>query len=60
MEDLAVASIRPIPEFLAKELHEAITGAGTSEDVLIEILCSFNNHGIRKIKEAYQASELSD
>lgn len=54
-EDLAVASVRPIPELLAKELHEAIAGTGTSEDVLIEILCSFNNHGIRKIKEAYQA-----
>ncbi|KAF7258461.1 hypothetical protein EG68_04353 [Paragonimus skrjabini miyazakii] len=40
-------------EFDAVQLYEAMKGAGTDEDTLIEILCSRTNGQIAKIKEAF-------
>jgi hypothetical protein len=42
---------------LRKELHDAISGLGTDEDVLIEVMCTLTNAEIRTIKEAYQKSK---
>jgi len=53
-EDIVVALFKETTEFDASELHHAIKGAGTSENVLIEILCSRTNEQIECIKEVYK------
>ncbi|XP_023220268.1 annexin A13-like [Centruroides sculpturatus] len=53
-EDVINALMMPVVEYIAKELRHALSGAGTDEDVLIEILCSSENKEILAIKEAYQ------
>ncbi|XP_069160822.1 annexin B9 [Procambarus clarkii] len=48
-----VALLTPLPLFLAKELHYAMTGADTKEKTIVEILCTRDNASIKTIKEAY-------
>ncbi|CAL8091814.1 unnamed protein product [Calicophoron daubneyi] len=52
-EDVIMALCLPPSEYDATELRNAMKGAGTDEDTLIEILCSRTNAQIVKIKEAY-------
>jgi len=54
-EDVVLALFKTPIEYDAYELHHAIKGAGTSEKVLIEILCSRTNEQIEEIKAAYTA-----
>lgn len=53
-EDLILALMKPLPEFLASEVHYAIDGLGTHEKTLVEILCTASNAEINAIKNAYQ------
>lgn len=57
-QKLLIALLTPVSEFLARELHNAIAGLGTDEDVLIELLCPSSNRQIQSMKEAYKRSEF--
>ncbi|XP_059616229.1 annexin B11 isoform X2 [Phlebotomus argentipes] len=53
-ENLLVSLMTPIVDFYAQELHDAMAGMGTDEDVLIEVLGSMSNYEIHTIKFAYE------
>ncbi|XP_067103465.1 annexin A6 isoform X1 [Osmerus mordax] len=53
-ERLIVSLMRTPAQHDAKEIHDAIKGAGTDEKCLIEILASRNNDQIHDMVEAYR------
>ncbi|XP_025079052.1 annexin A4-like isoform X1 [Pomacea canaliculata] len=54
-EDVILALLDPPRVYDARELKNAIKGAGTDEAALIEILCTRSNAEIKEIKELYKA-----
>jgi len=59
-ERLIVCLMRPPAYHDAKEIHDAIKGAGTDEKCLIEILASRNNQQIHAMVEAYKDAYGTD
>lgn len=53
-ENVIIGLMMPTAEYCAKQCHKAIKGAGTNEDILVEILCSRPYDEIQQIAAAYQ------
>uniref|UniRef100_A0A3P8Z1I1 Annexin n=1 Tax=Esox lucius TaxID=8010 RepID=A0A3P8Z1I1_ESOLU len=59
-ERLIVSLMRPQAYHDAKEIHDALKGAGTDEKCLIEVLASRNNQQIHALVAAYKDAYGSD
>lgn len=53
-ESVIIGLMLPTAEYCAKQLNKAMKGAGTDEDVLVEILCSRPYDEIVQIAAAYE------
>ncbi|KAF4517730.1 hypothetical protein B566_EDAN002935 [Ephemera danica] len=53
-EDVIVGLMDPPVDYMAKQLHKAMEGAGTDETAIVEILCPRNNREIKEIVVAYE------
>ncbi|XP_022906646.2 annexin B9-like [Onthophagus taurus] len=51
---LLTSMMTPIPILYAQHIRDAITGIGTDEEVLIEVMCTKSNEEIRCIRSAYE------
>ena len=60
MEDAFIALFTNPVEYDADALREAMHGAGTNEDTLIEIIASRNNEQLAAIKQCYNAKYQRD
>ncbi|XP_046329274.1 annexin B9-like [Haliotis rufescens] len=62
-EEVVVAAMAPPRALDARQIHYAISGAGTDETTIVEIMCTRSNDEINQIKEIYKEefeSELED
>jgi annexin A7/11 len=52
-QQLLLSLLVPTHEFLATEIHKAVSGAGTDETALLEVMCMLTNYEIKSIGYAY-------
>lgn len=57
-EKVIVALMMPADRYLCNELNVAMVGAGTNEEVLVEILCTKSNEEMKKIVDLYEEGEF--
>ena len=57
-ENVIIGLMMPTAEYCAKQCHKAMKGAGTNEDVLVEILCSRPFDEIQQISAAYETRKI--
>jgi len=53
-ENLVLALMTPPAQYDAQQLKKALTGLGTKENILIEILCTRSNAQINELKHTYK------
>ncbi|XP_046581199.1 annexin B9-like [Haliotis rubra] len=53
-EEVVVAAMTHPRVYDAREIHNAIAGAGTDETAIVEIMCTRDNDEINEIKEIYK------
>lgn len=53
-EDVIVALMYPPVTYLCKEIHKAMSGMGTNETSLVEILCTKTNAEVKQIVTTYE------
>ncbi|XP_056645787.1 annexin B9-like isoform X1 [Diorhabda sublineata] len=53
-EDVILALLKDPLDYQVEELHKAVSGLGTDDDTLVEILVVHNNEEILQISERYQ------
>lgn len=56
-EDVIVGLMLPEDQYLCKQLHRAMSGIGTNERTLIEVLCTKNNEEIGRLVRQYEECE---
>lgn len=57
-EDVIIALMTSPLEYQAKELHKALSGLGTDEETIIEILGIHNNEEVKNIRDVYEGCKL--
>lgn len=57
-EDVIVGLMLPATQYLCKQLNKAMSGIGTNESTLVEILCTKNNEEVKQLVKAYEDSKL--
>lgn len=53
-EDLIIALMFSPHEYLCKQIHKSMSGIGTNEETLVEILCTKSNEEIRELVAKYE------
>lgn len=53
MEDVTVAMMTPLSQLYAQELHKSLSGVGTDDESLVEILMSLSNFGVIDVSTEY-------